>query len=178
MPRFESCWSMLVINSLRAIWAWWGLLYMDPTWVQARMPGYSLNRTKDSSAIQCSQWHPHLRRWPSRNQESFGLESFLDLDHRSEPKPCWRVDICIYLPPDRTWHKVNDPKVDYSGGWGKRRSGTNPGSSPAGLCWSSAHLMKWEPDELCWTWTQIWVRVRMPDYSLNLTRKSSAIQNC
>ena len=29
------------------------------------------------------------------------------------------VDICHYLPPDRTWHKVNDPKVDYSGGLGE-----------------------------------------------------------
>ena len=26
-------------------------------------------------------------------------------------------DICLCLPPDRTWHKVNDPKVDYSGGY-------------------------------------------------------------
>ena len=25
-------------------------------------------------------------------------------------------DICLCLPPDRTWHKVNDPRVDYSGG--------------------------------------------------------------
>ena len=25
------------------------------------------------------------------------------------------VDICRCLPPDRSWHKVNDPKVDWSG---------------------------------------------------------------
>ena len=24
------------------------------------------------------------------------------------------IDICRCLPPNRTWHKVNDPKVDYS----------------------------------------------------------------
>ena len=23
------------------------------------------------------------------------------------------IDVCLYLPPDRTWHKVNDPKVDW-----------------------------------------------------------------
>ena len=23
--------------------------------------------------------------------------------------------ICICLPPDRTWHKINDSKVDYGG---------------------------------------------------------------
>ena len=23
------------------------------------------------------------------------------------------------LPQDRTWHKANDPKIDYSGGWGR-----------------------------------------------------------
>ena len=27
--------------------------------------------------------------------------------------------ICLCLPPDRTWHKVNDPKVDYSGDLGE-----------------------------------------------------------
>ena len=27
-----------------------------------------------------------------------------------------KVDICLCQPPDRTWHKVNDPKVDYSEG--------------------------------------------------------------
>ena len=32
------------------------------------------------------------------------------------------------------------------------------------------------PDEPSWTWTQIWVQARMPDYSLNWTARSSAIQ--
>ena len=39
-----------------------------------------------------------------------------------------RPNICLCLQPDRTWPKVNDPKVDYSG---------DLGSNPAGLCWSS-----------------------------------------
>ena len=29
------------------------------------------------------------------------------------------ICICLGLPLDWTWHKVNDPKVDYSGGWGR-----------------------------------------------------------
>ena len=36
--------------------------------------------------------------------------------------------------------------------------------------------MQYEPDEPKWTWTQIWIQVRMPDYSLNGTIRSSAIQ--
>ena len=41
-------------------------------------------------------------------------------------------DICLCLPPDRTWHKVNDTKVDYNEGLGRGSSRTNPRSSPAG----------------------------------------------
>ena len=26
-----------------------------------------------------------------------------------------QADICLCFPPDRTWHKVNDPKVNYNG---------------------------------------------------------------
>ena len=36
--------------------------------------------------------------------------------------------------------------------------------------------MQCGPDEPSWTWTQIWVKARMPDYSLNWTATSSAIQ--
>ena len=56
------------------------------------------------------------------------------------------------------------------------RSGTCWGSSPAWLFWSSADLVQYEPDEPCWTWTQIWRLARMPDYSFNWTKGSSAIQ--
>ena len=62
------------------------------------------------------------------------------------------MDICLFLPPDMIWHKVNVPKVDYGGGFVQRG-----------------------PDEPNWTWTQIWVVARMSDYSLNWTR-SSVIQ--
>ena len=36
--------------------------------------------------------------------------------------------------------------------------------------------MQCGPDEPSWTWTQIWVQAHMPDYSLNWTARSSAIQ--
>ena len=50
------------------------------------------------------------------------------------------ISLCLCLPPDRTWHRVNDLKVDYCGdsGGGAGR-GTSRGSSPAWLCWSSTH---------------------------------------
>ena len=44
------------------------------------------------------------------------------------------MDICRCLPPDRTWHKVNDYGGDLVG-----RSGTSLDSNPAGLCCSSTH---------------------------------------
>ena len=81
------------------------------------------------------------------------------------------ICICHWLPPDRTRHKVNDPKVDYSVDLGKGRSGTSRGSSPAGLCWSSTHFVQYGLDEPSWSWTQIWVQARMPDYSLKLDSK-------
>ena len=50
------------------------------------------------------------------------------------------------------------------------------GSHQARLCWQSANLVQCEPDEPSWTWTQIWGQARMPDYSLNWTARSTAIQ--
>ena len=41
-----------------------------------------------------------------------------------------------------------------------------------------AYLVQCGPDEPNWTWTQIWVQGCMPDYSLNWTARSSAIQGC
>ena len=38
-------------------------------------------------------------------------------------------------------------RSDYSEGWGRGRSGTSRGSSPAGLCWSLAHLVQCGPGE-------------------------------
>ena len=52
-------------------------------------------------------------------------------------------------------------------------SGSNLGSSPAGLCWPLAHLVQCETDEPSWTRTQAWVQARTP---LNWTKMSSVIQ--
>ena len=38
--------------------------------------------------------------------------------------------ICLSLPPERTWHKVNDPKVDYSGDLGGGNVGQKPRLEP------------------------------------------------
>ena len=38
--------------------------------------------------------------------------------------------ICHCLPPDRTRHKVNDPKVDYSGDLGEEKVGQKPRLEP------------------------------------------------
>ena len=82
-------------------------------------------------------------------------------------------DISFWLPPDRTWDKIYDPKVDYSDGLGERKVGHEPRFEP---CWCSANLLQYETDEVSWSWAQICVQERMPDYSLNWTARSSAIQ--
>ena len=86
------------------------------------------------------------------------------------------IYVCHCFTPDRTWHQVNDRKVDYSRGLGGGWSGTSWGSNPDGLYWSLTRLVQWWPDELNWPWIQIWVQARMPDYSLNWTSRFSAIQ--
>ena len=88
------------------------------------------------------------------------------------------VFICYCLPLDRTWPTVNNQKFDYSGRWGKGRSGSNRDSNPARLYWSSAYLGQYELDEPCWTWTQTWVQAWMADYSWNWTMKFNGIQCC
>ena len=75
--------------------------------------------------------------------------------------------ICRCLSPDRTWHKVNDPKVDLK--WGFRGV---EGRARAG----ARNLLVCGPDEPSWSWTQIWVQARMPAHSLNWTARSSDIQ--
>ena len=53
------------------------------------------------------------------------------------------IFVCHCLLPNRSWHKVNDPNVDYSGGWGKGRSGLSRDSNPAWLCCSSSPTWRW-----------------------------------
>ena len=79
-----------------------------------------------------------------------------------------RKDICLCLPPDRTWSKCR-LILWIRGG----KLGQDPRLNPAGLCWSSAHLEQCEPDEPTLTLTQTWVQEGMPDYSLHWTKKST-----
>ena len=47
----------------------------------------------------------------------------------------WNKLIFVTAPqPDRTRHKVNDPKVDYSGDLGEGKVGNEPRLEP---CWST-----------------------------------------
>ena len=82
---------------------------------------------------------------------------------------CDEGDICLYFPPDRTWQKVNDPKVDYSGDLGEVNVGHEPRLDYAG----HRLTVQCGSDETSRTFTQTWVRTRMPDNSLNWTTRSS-----
>ena len=117
------------------------------------MPDFSLNWTARSSTIKCI----HFAACPPEGGPA-EAEGF----------------ICLCLTPERTRYKVNDTKVNYKEGRG--RSGPSIGSSPAGLCWWSSHLVQRGPDEPSWTWTQIWVQAWMLDYSLKWTARSCVIQ--
>ena len=55
-------------------------------------------------------------------------------------------DICLCLPPDRTWHKVNDSKVDYSGDLREWKVGKEPRLEP---CWTMPVI---GPLSAMWTW--------------------------
>ena len=65
------------------------------------------------------------------------------------------------LRSGRIWHK------------GEGKVGHEPRLEP---CWTM--LLQCEPDEPCRIWTQTWVQAQIPDYSLNWTKRSSAIQFC
>ena len=69
--------------------------------------------------------------------------------------PCV-VYICLYLPSDRTWHKVNDLKVDYSGDLGEGKVGHEPRLKP---CWTMLII---GPLSAMWAW---WAKL---DSDLNL----------
>ena len=114
-----------------------------------------------------------------------GVKYFLDLPHQSLdlcmiptiklalchilawqevryiPSFYWPKENLIFVsasPQDRTWHKVNDLKVNYSGIEGRGSSGTSRGSGPAWQCWSSTHWVQCGPDEPSWTYgTYAWL---------------------
>ena len=58
----------------------------------------------------------------------------------------FQFNICLCLPPDRTWHKVNDPKVDYSGSLGEGKVKNELGLKP---CWT---ILVTGPISAMWAW--------------------------
>ena len=83
--------------------------------------------------------------------------------------------IFLCLPPERSWHKVNNPKVGFKCRLEEGKFEHEPMFEPCWTLWSSALFVQCEPDEPSRTWTQTWVQARMPDYNFNWTKRSSAI---
>ena len=62
-PRLESCWTMLVISQLSAMWAWWAKLDMDPNldaWLSLKLDSkvQYYTRVTRVSVIQVAQPKP------------------------------------------------------------------------------------------------------------------------
>ena len=95
-----------------------------------------------------------------RRMRLLGVRSHLETLAPS-PDSKWsyqRASRYLSLPPTwQSWHQVIDLKADYNRDlWeGRGRSGTSRGSSPVGLCWSSAQLGNCR---LSLSWTQIWLQ--------------------
>ena len=53
--------------------------------------------------------------------------------HHTDKWYVHKPNICLCLPPDSTWPKVNDPKVDYNGDLGEGKVGNEPMLEP---CWT------------------------------------------
>ena len=62
-------------------------------------------------------------------------------------KKAWILaNICFCLPPDRTWHKVNDLKVDFSGDLGEGKVRIEPRLEPRWI------LLVIGPLSAMWAW--------------------------
>ena len=161
----------------------------DPSWtwtqtcVQTRLPDYRLNWTARPSTIQgwqsCQWCSSPYRMWPNWNQEPFGLKSNFKNNARlgQNQQQNNAVDICLCLPPDRTWNEANDPKIDYREDLGEGKFGHEPKLKPCWIKLASNHLVQCGPDVPSWTLNQTWVNARMPDYSWKWAARSSAIQS-
>ena len=151
------------------------------TWVLARKPDYSFNLTKGSSAIQyLSRTSSPYQRWPSRSRGPFSLESVLDFEKQRGTDTSSGPDSGRYLSLPTIRQDLTQGQwfegwiiVKVKGVGGQAHAEI---SSPAGLCWSSAHLVQCKLDEPCWMWTQTCVLSRMHDYNLSWAKRSSAIQ--
>ena len=101
------------------------------------LAGYGLNQCESKHGCQIiawtwprgpvlynnCQWHHHPPEGGPAETEShsalnlsLSLKSRIGTDTSSRPEPSRTLSICHCFSPDRTWHKVNDMKVIYSGG--------------------------------------------------------------
>ena len=142
-PRLEPCWSMLLIVPLTAMWARWAKLILDPNLGQGTDAWLKL---KVDSKVQCytrgtkvsmlqlaylkvvqpklGAFRPRICHW-----FRYPIQHECKTAH---PRPD-KYDIYGCLPPDRTWHKVNELKADYSRDLGEMKVWHESRLEP---CWS------------------------------------------
>ena len=86
-------------------------------------------------------WTPtHGHTSVSPTAKTFIHQLHVNTGYRLEDQTRIMTDSCHCLPPDRTWQKVNDPKVDYSGGLGEGKFGHEPRLKPYWTMMQLAHL--------------------------------------
>ena len=138
-------------------WLNWCIWHINGTLSGTTTPGLSETGCNDNEEV--------LRVPPN---------PWLEPHHQIGKCHSWKVfypfNICRCLPIDKTWHKVS---IEWVLGEGK--VGHELRLEPC-LTMLVIHLEQCEPDEPRWTWTQICVQARMPDYTVNWTAKSSFIK--
>ena len=83
------------------------------------------------------------RRWPIKAMSYLASNLSLTLNTAPGQSLAALLIICHCLPPNKTRCKVNDLKVDYSGGLGKGRSSLSRDLNPAWLYWLSSPTQRW-----------------------------------
>ena len=126
-PRFEHFWSMLDIGSLNAMWAC----------------SWTTGSKRPMLYISC-QWHYRPPEYDPLEAGSYlasimslTLESDRGTDTSSAPQPA--VGLIFVLAS----HQIRLDTRSMTRRSVFRRSIMNRGSSPTGLCWTSAHLMQY-----------------------------------
>ena len=139
------------------------------------MSNYSFSLKARSSAIQrgqsCQLCSSLTRSGPAKaegllasNLPGMDCLSMLQLTHPKVPYP--KPGAFQSLKSAKAWPlKVRVEE-------GRGRSDQNGSSRRTGY----RTTVQCGPDEPSWTWIQIWIQARIPDYSLNWTARSSGIQ--
>ena len=124
----------------------------------AQVPGDELSPSEERKSLG-GAWPPEARAGPATWREccvsSAPMSGSLDWV-TAVARDCKLPDICLCLLPERTWHKVNDPKVDYIGDLGEGKIGHETRLEP---CWT---MLVIGPLSAMWTgWAKL-------DVDLNL----------